>query len=731
MNVTGVRLRRRLVRLGYDELSSGYPGPGEYRGGAGVLDIGIRAFRDLSGENPAQFVRLRLDGPVIREIVRAEDGRPLRLARLEPELLGSYEGGVLGERREVKLTSLPEHVPAAILAVEDARFSMHFGIDPIGLARAVVANLRGGRIVQGGSTITQQLAKNFFLSPERDLRRKANEAVLALILEARLSKQEILELYLNHVYLGRSGSIGIYGVSQAARAFFGKPPQELTLAEAATLAGLIHSPNRTSPIRHPERAKVRRNVVLDLMNRYGWISAAEHTTARATPVEVRSGVKTPRVAPFFVDEVLRRVRRMGHDVEIVRGLSVYTTLDLEAQGTAERALTSHLDALGNRHRHLAKADPPLEGSVVLLEASSGFVRAMAGGRDFSRSQFNRVTRSARQPGSAFKPFVYLAALESPDTEITAGTLISDEPLRLQVGNKLWEPKNYDKRFLGEVTVRRALEGSRNVPTVEVALRTGLERVAKLARMAGIRDLQVVPSMALGSAEVSLLDLVAAYTVFPNLGKVVRPALIRAVLSHDGRVLYRDEIRRWRVATAPAAYVTSYLLEGVVERGTGRGVRRLGLTAPVAGKTGTSNEGRDAWFVGYSPDWIAGVWVGFDGGAPTGLTGASGALPIWTSLMKDVLAARAKKSFPVPTGIVFRDVDRASGLIATRRCPDSVREAFVVGTVPTEDCDGYEAGRRGGRANRTPAGTSSPSLRDQVRRPLDALGNLFRELFGGN
>ena len=739
MNVLGIGLRRRLTRLGYRERVSGRPGPGEYLGGPATLDIGIRSFRDLSGWQTGQTVRLRLDGSQIRDVVRLADGRPLGAVWLEPELLGSYEGGVLGERREVPIHSLPEHVPAAVLAIEDARFASHFGIDPIGLGRAMLVNLRGGRILQGGSTITQQVAKNFFLSPDRSLVRKVNEAVLALILEARLSKYEILELYLNHVYLGRSGSLGVYGVAQASRAFFGKPSQDLTLPEAATIAGVIHAPNSTSPLRHPKRARSRRNQVLYLMESHGWISEEAHAKARAARIDVQAQAETPLTAPFFVDEVLRRVRRMGHDVEIVRGLSVYTALDLEAQRTAEKALTSHLAALEKGDARLVDRDSPLEGAVVLLEASTGFVRAMAGGRDFSRSQFNRVTRSARQPGSAFKPFVYLAALDSPEAGITPATLIPDQPLRLRVGNDFWQPENYDRRFVGEVTVRRALEGSRNVPTVEVALRTGLKQVASLARLAGIRDLQVVPSLALGAAEVSLLDLVAAYTVFPNLGEVVRPALIRGVVTDDGRVLYRDEIRKLRAATAPAAYVTSYLLEGVIDHGTGRRARRLGVRGPVGGKTGTSNDTRDAWFVGYSPKWISGVWVGFDKARSTGLTGATGALPIWAELMKQVLAARPGEGFPVPHGVVFRDVERESGRLATKGCPDSVREAFLVGTAPTETCDDRAAfPDPGGRGYKRPQplgdpeerGWPPPEPRKKSRRP-GSVGDFLRDLFGGN
>jgi membrane carboxypeptidase/penicillin-binding protein len=381
---------------------------------------------------------------------------------------------------------------------------------------------------------------------------------------------------------------------------------------------------------------------------------------------------------------------MGYDTNVVRGLAVYTTLDLELQHLAERALASGLESLERTYPRLKKAnDDPLEGAIVVLEARTGYVRGLAGGRDFARSQFNRVTRSKRQPGSAFKPFVYLTAIDDPRGTITAATLLSDAPIRIRVGNAEWTPENYDGRYVGDVTVRGAIEDSRNVPTVELAQRVGFGRVAELAHAAGLGDVPELPAIALGSVEVSLIDLVGAYTVFPSLGTIVRPALIRAVVAGGGDLLYRDRLRAKRVATAAASYVTSHLLEGVVEEGTAAAVRRLGIAQPVAGKTGTTNETKDAWFVGYSPDLIAGVWVGFDDGTPVGLTGAKAALPIWVGFMKEALPAYPIRAFDVPQGVVFRDVDRHTGLLSSSECNDSapVHEAFVVGTQPVVTCDG--------------------------------------------
>ncbi len=690
MSLESARLVARLRRLGYAETPDGRLEAGGFHVGRDHLDVALRPFVDPDGEHPADVVRLDVDDGLVRSIRSLARGGELGAATLEPDLLGTYSGGVLGERRVLRLEDFPRHLVAAVLSAEDARFATHPGIDPLGLLRAAWVNFRDGGVRQGGSTITQQLAKNFFLSPRRTVTRKLTETVLALILEIRMTKREILEAYLNNVYLGQSESIGIYGVGQAASAFFAKDVRDLSVAEAATIAGVIHAPNADSPLRHPERALARRDQILQLMADNSWLGPQELAAARARGIGLQKRLSQPLAAPFFVDEVLRRIARMGYDTNVVRGLAVYTTLDLDLQHLAERALANGLEGLERAYPRLEKAtDDPLEGAIVVLEARTGYVRGLAGGRDFARSQFNRVTRSKRQPGSAFKPFVYLTAIDDPRGTITAATVLNDEPIRIRVGNAEWSPENYDGRYVGDVTVRGAIEDSRNVPTVELAQRVGIGRVAELAQAAGLGDVPELPAIALGSVEVSLIDIVGAYTVFPSLGTIVRPALIRAVVAGDGDLLYRDRLRAKRVATAAASYVTSHLLEGVVEEGTAAAVRRLGIAQPVAGKTGTTNETKDAWFVGYSPDLIAGVWVGFDDGTPVGLTGAKAALPIWVAFMKEALPAYPIRTFDVPRGVVFRDVDRHTGLLSSSECADSapVREAFVVGTQPVVDCDG--------------------------------------------
>jgi 1A family penicillin-binding protein len=687
LSTAGARLIPRLRRLGYRELTGGPVSTGTFRATPGRIEIGLRGFVDAAEEEPERHVMIDLGGDTIVR-VRQIDG-PLTAdgVSLEPELLGSYAGGVLGERKPVRLAGLPAHVVAAVLAAEDERFATHPGIDPVGVLRAAMVNVKGGGVLQGGSTITQQLAKNALLTPERRWSRKVTEAVLSVLLELRLTKQEILEAYLDTVYMGRVGSIGLYGIAPGARAFFGKEPTGLTAAEAATIAGIIHAPNADSPIRHPERALARRNLVLRNMASNGWLGEAELARALAEPLRPSRQGLQPLEAPFFVDEVLRRLTQLGISPEHVRGMAVYTTVDLELQRAVDHDVAEGLAGLEKRFRRLRSADHPLQAAVVVLEAQSGLVRAIVGGRDFTQSQFNRATRSRRQPGSAFKPFVYLAALDDAERPMTAASHVRDEPLRWRVGRDVWSPTNYDRRFLGEVSVRRALEDSRNVPTVVVAEHVGFPRVAELARLVGLGTIRPVPAIALGTAEVTPLDLVGAYTVFPNLGEVTRPALIRGVLTSDGTVFYQDRLVRRRVATGAATYVTSNLLAGVVNSGTGAGVRRLGLRQPVAGKTGTTNDSKDAWFIGYSPDVVAGTWVGFDDGTPLGLSGATAALPIWVRVMKDSLALSGARSFPVPAGVVFRDIDPVTGFLAGWSCPGSIREAFVMGTEPRSTCDG--------------------------------------------
>jgi penicillin-binding protein 1B len=423
------------------------------------------------------------------------------------------------------------------------------------------------------------------LDAQRTWRRKIEEAVLAVVIDFRFAKHEILQAYLDTVYMGQVGSLPVHGLAQASRAFFAKEPEELSVAEAATLAGIIRAPNASSPIRHPILARARRDQVLALMAEHGWLDADELAQTTAAPIEVRQ--RDPLEAPYFVAEVARRLEALGVDGS--REVSVFTTLDVELQRTTEEIVAAELAALERRFPDLRRPARPVEAAAVVIAARTGEVVALVGGRDRARSQFDHAVRARRQPGSAFKPFVYLAAIDAPEHPITPASLLVDQPLQLRQNGEIWRPRNSDGRYLGRLTVRQALEQSRNIPAYRVGQSVGLARVRDLAASAGLGELPDVPSLPLGTGEVTLLDLTAAYGVFPNLGEFLPPTLIRTARDDTGRASLpaRPTLVR-RVAEAAPTYVVSHLLEGVVDRGTAKEVRRLGLDAPLAGKTGTTD-----------------------------------------------------------------------------------------------------------------------------------------------
>jgi penicillin-binding protein 1A len=564
----------------------------------------------------------------------------------DDELLTEFQA----ERRIfVPLRDIPPVLRQAMIAVEDARFYSHFGVDVRGIARAAYANFRHGRVVEGGSTITQQLAKVLFLTPDRRFSRKVKEALLALELERRYSKDRLLELYLNQIYLGH----GAYGVEAAARMYFGKSVRELRLAEAALLAALPRSPGNYSPFEHPEVATRRRAFVLARMVEEGYVGEAESRRAGRTPLGLVAPERRHRSGQYFLDYVEQTLEaKYGSDVLYKGGLSVYTTLNPLLQRTAEQALREGLDALAARHapRGSRRPDPGSapagrpEGAVVVVEAPTGYVRALVGGADFSRSEFNRAVLARRQPGSAFKPFVYLAALEAGLSPLD---VLDDSPVRYVSGpGRVWEPENYDGKFRGVITLQQALEESVNVPTVRLLEQIGVARVIDLARRLGIQgSLPHDLTLALGSGEVTLLELTAAYAALANQGVRMEPVTVRYVTDQQGRLL-EENIPQGRESVSPGTALTlTQMLRGVVERGTGTGARVLGR--PLAAKTGTTNDFSNAWFVGYTPTLAAGVWVGHDRTRSLGAdeTGARAALPIWVSVMRDALRDRPLEDFP--------------------------------------------------------------------------------------
>ncbi len=601
----------------------------------------------------------------------------------DDELLTEFQA----ERRIfVPLREIPKPLRDAVIAVEDQRFYSHFGVDLSGIARAAYANVRHGRIVQGGSTITQQLAKMLFLTPDRSFERKVKEALLALELEKRYSKDRLLEIYLNQIYLGH----GAYGVEAAARTLFGRSVQELTLPQTALLAALPRAPGSYSPFEHPDVAQRRRAVVLARMVEEGYVTAPQAKQANAAPLGLVAPERRRGSGQYFLEYLQQSLEaRLGSDLLYKGGLSVYTTLNPVMQRSAEQALREGVQAIGVRHP--VKAAGPgagtaaaPEGAVLVIEPHTGYVKAMVGGSDFARSEFNRALNARRQPGSAFKPFVYIAALEAGGTP---ADILDDDPVSyFAAPGKTWEPENYDAKFRGKVTLQQALEESINVPTVKLAEQIGVARVIDVARRLGVQSpLQPNLTLALGSSDVTLLELTAGYAAIANQGVRMEPIAVRYVTDAQGR-LVEENIPQGREALSPAvAYVITQMLRGAVERGTAVQARALGR--PIAAKTGTTNDFSNAWFVGYTPSLVAGVWVGHDRVRTLGHdeTGARAALPIWLAFMRETLKGRPAEDFPVPETVVLARVDLASGYLANPFCPKPVTMAFVTGTEPKEFC----------------------------------------------
>jgi len=669
---------------------------------AGILSrVGYRETRGASG--PGQFSRsdsaweIHVAGPAAGRVTLAvSGGRITRLRQgdaevqsvaLPPELLASA-GADMGENiRPVRLPDVPAVLRNAVLATEDVRFYEHGGVDPRGILRALWTNIRKGRVAEGGSTITQQLVKSRLLNPERTLARKVNEALLSTVLEWRYSKDQILEAYLNEIYLGQWGGSAVRGVGAASRAYFGKEVHQVTLAEAALLAGMIRAPNSYSPVSNPVRARERRDVVLSRLRDLGRISEADYRRARKEPVRARVTPTNGLVAPYFIDYVRAELER-NPDLELAgqHGVRVYTTLDPVLQRLAEAAVVKGMDRLETARPRLRRKGPEerLQAAMVVLDPATGQVRALVGGRDYRSSQFNRAVLARRQPGSAFKPFVYLTALtpRKDATLFTAASLIEDAPITIMMDGKPWTPKNYDDRYEGTVTVRRALEGSLNTATVRLAQAVGLPAVIDTARGLGMEgDLRPVPALTLGVFEITPLQLARAYLPLANGGLAPAGGAVEAVADDGGRALWSASREARPVIGALEAYLVTSLLEGVINAGTGASARAAGVPGAVAGKTGTTNDGRDAWFVGYAPNLLALVWVGFDDGVAAGLSGSEGALPIWSEFMRQALEVYPGGAFPEPAGITRAKVDVTTGRRATAFCPLVATEVFLSGTEP--------------------------------------------------
>jgi penicillin-binding protein 1B len=686
-SLTAHQLVDRLNDLGYSNRQRATLG-GEFTIGRDALLIVPK-----DGSLKDRLVRVAFGGK------RAKDAEPAVIERIE--LVGTKSTATdmtLGaplitalvptgreKRRDVPLAAIPANMINAVLAIEDRRFYEHPGIDPIAITAAVFSNVFHRSVyTRGGSTLTQQLVKNTFLTQERSLRRKMTEWFMSVVLERRLSKAQILELYLNDVWLGQRGSFAIHGVGEAARLFFGRDISNISLAEAATIAGTIQSPPRHSPFNNPDRARERRNVVLHAMADSGFVTTADAEKACREPLHVVARALEAE-APYFIDYVSQEIQ--DRYKQYAGSVDVYTTLDLHLQRVAQDAVRDGLtrvdEFLAKRKRQRAQA------ALIAIDPRTGEILALVGGRSYNQSQYNRAIAARRQPGSVFKPFVYLAAFEHAHEEgrsdVTPATIMPDEPTTFTFNDQEWNPGNYDGEFEGPVTLRRALALSRNIVAVKVAEAAGYDHVAALWRKIGAgTPPRPYPSIALGVFEATPLEIAAAYTIFPNEGTLRPLAAIQRLVS-GGRDLAVQTSAPKTVARKDTTFLVTNMMRSVINEGTGAGARAAGFALDAAGKSGTTNDLRDAWFVGFTPELLTVVWVGLDDNQPLGLSGTQAALPIWTSFMIRALAGHQNQPFETPEGMTFVDIDRDTGFLATPACPRIFNEAFIQGTEPVRAC----------------------------------------------
>ncbi|MBD3344824.1 MAG: PBP1A family penicillin-binding protein [Chitinivibrionales bacterium] len=684
-----------------------------------------------------------------------------QMENIEPSLVSKVlarDSSVIHEfsierRFWMPLEKIPQNLQDAVVAIEDRRFYSHWGIDIKRIVSAVMVDVLRRKFAQGASTITQQLARNLYLTSRRSLIRKVREAITAVQIENYYTKPEILELYLNQVYLGA----GVYGVEAAAQQYFSKTVSDLTLNECAVLAGTIQLPEYYRPDKEKnlKRITIRRNSVLRAMRKMGFIEkdAAVATIEDTIPSDPQK--RSSKVAPYFVEMVRKRViREYGEDLLYNGGLTIHTTLDPMGQDSLEVSAKRHLATLQKRlnrmfldssraykklgisyrdfldnfdslyaaHKEEFKDLPDsaklrlAQTAVIALDVETGAILALKGGRSFNETKFNRVTQSLRQPGSAFKPFVYTAALSNG---YTAASVVLDQPITLETSEGDWRPENYDKEFLGPITVREALRKSVNLVAIQVFNDIGPQTVIECARRMGLKhNMQPVPSLAIGSCEVTPIEITAAYAVYPHLGKWVKPFCIEKIVDKNGKVLQEHVAEAHQIISPQLAFVMSDLLREVVQRGTGASIPRRGFNRTAGGKTGTTNDYSDAWFVGFTPQIACGVWVGVDERRTMGyVTGAKGAIPIWVPTMMGLHESLPAKGFSRPPGVVTAKICNKSHKRAGRYCSDISTEYFIAGNLP-EQCDIHVLRKPGQRRpGQDMFGTPRRRSTEKKKRPL--------------
>jgi penicillin-binding protein 1B len=659
---------------------------------------GVEIFPGADSAPDAEAGVIFLNKGVVTRIVSDRDNTVRTQYLLEPELITNLFDRKRQKRRLVRFDDIPKVLVNAILSAEDKRFFQHAGFDPVGILRAAYQDVRGGKISQGASTLTMQVARTFFLNLDRTWKRKAAEVLITLQLEHRLSKEQIFEFYVNYVDLGWRRSFQVQGFGEAAQVHFGKDVRELTVEEAALLAGMAQGPNLYNPYRSPDKALARRNTVLGMMKENGYITETQYNDAIRTPIKLREGGIESSDAPYFVDLVSDHLQEQfsDHDFQS-RSYKIYTTLDLKLQRDAVEAVRlgmAEVDALLAKRK---KKYPEAQVALVALDPHTGEVKALVGGRSYGQSQLNRVL-ALRQPGSSFKPFVYAAALNSAlqngDTTLTTLTTVADEPTKFEYDGKVYEPGNFGDKFYGTVSMRFALAKSLNIPTIKFAERAGLDEVVRIARESGMnKGIKATPAVALGSYDVTPLEIAGAYTVFSNDGVALKPSWIREIRSETGGLVFNSQPVKHEVLDPRISYMVVNLMEEVLRSGTGAGARGRGFDLPAAGKTGTSH---DAWFAGFTSKLLCVVWVGFDDNQELPLEGAKAALPVWTEFMKRAHRYReyhGVQSFAAPDGIVTAEVDADTGMLATAACPHTRAEVFLAGTQPVDLCSLHGGGGR--------------------------------------
>lgn len=676
----------KLQNLGYRKKQNRPEHKGEYHLNDHGMDVYLKDLSLPDNVREGFLATIDIDKDTIRSIILSDTKGPLTLVELGPEIIMQFFGKDRELRRIVSIQHIPKHLADAVVSIEDSRFYTHFGVDPIGILRALYTNIRYGAIRQGGSTLTQQLAKNYFLTAERTYKRKFNELFISVAIELKYSKDEILEIYLNEIYFGQKGSVSINGVGEAADFYFGKQVENISVSESAVLAGMIKGPNMFSPYSNPEKCKERRDQVLALMFEKQFITEQEYNDALAEPIKTVGYQKYNRKAPYFMDYVTQQLHELYPETTLSsEGFSIYTTLDTGVQDAAETALDNGLKRLEKEIPSLKRTetDRKIQGAVLVIQPRTGNILAMVGGREYQISQFNRITQARRQPGSLFKPIVTASLLDV----FKPSDLLSNEEKSYDVNGQSWTPSNFGDIPDKEISVRDMLRQSCNRAAVDMVVRGGVESVAENVKEFNFSTpIYPYPSIALGAFEVIPLELALAYCTFAADGVQPFPLSVKDVANETGTVLVRRHMDIHTVLSPAKAFLITSMLESVVNDGTAKSLKNYGVDFPLAGKTGTTNEYKDAWFIGYTPDFLALVWVGFDNGEPVYSTGSGAAIPIFAELVKAMPEYISQNTFTMPPGVVQKNVCKQSGELAVfLRCLETFDEYFLEENQPEIQC----------------------------------------------